>query len=182
MPSSERWRCAAGRLQGDCARLCPDCCAGGHCPARDKLATGHAPIPSPKPTSVDHIRFTTRQCTATNIDAVGADGRTALHIAAAEGQLLAVHALMSAGAGLDTCDSRGQLPLETAREAGHAHIVAALAAEQAKRDAVWRQITGAGSGAGAGCAGGLQDRMLSDLLAAKSAAGPSAAGSQECPF
>jgi ankyrin repeat protein len=82
-----------------------------------------------------------------------------------------VHALMSAGAALDTCDSRGQRPLETAREAGHVHIVAALATEQAKRDAVWSQITGAGA------AGGLTDGALSNLLPVKSAA-----GSRECPF
>jgi ankyrin repeat protein len=91
---------------------------------------------------------------------------------------MAVRALLSAGAALDTCDARGQLPVDTARAAGHAHIAAALAAEQAQRDAVWRKITGGGAGAAAG----LQERTLADILAANAAAKPSAAGSRECPF
>ena len=118
-----------------------------------------------------------RQCSAINIDAVGADGRTALHIASAAGHLPAVHALMEAGADTATADGAGVSPEEAAAAAGHIEVAYAIAAEQAQRDAVWRLVTGAAAPQGAtraaagvrGRSGGRSGGQPSALAAALAA-------------
>ena len=72
------------------------------------------------------------ECTALNLDAVGGDGRTALHTAAANGHRAVVRALADAGCDIDaTAD--GQTAAEIALAAGHFAIFEDLTAEAQKR-------------------------------------------------
>lgn len=72
------------------------------------------------------------ECTALNLDAVGGDGRTALHTAAANGHRAVVRALADAGCDIDaTAD--GQTAAEIALAAGHFTIFEDLTAEAQKR-------------------------------------------------
>jgi lysophospholipase len=54
------------------------------------------------------------------------DGRTALHLAAADGELEVVERLLSAGASANAVDRFGHTPLDEARRAAHAAVVARL--------------------------------------------------------
>ena len=101
------------------------------------------------------------ECTALNLDAVGGDGRTALHTAAANGHRAVVRALADAGCDIDaTAD--GQTAAEIALAAGHFTIFEDLTAEALKREQIWRAINGEAT------------------LAAAVAGG--ASGSKEAPF
>ena len=81
------------------------------------------------------------ECTALNLDAVGGDGRTALHTAAANGHRAVVRALADAGCAIDaTAD--GQSAAEIALAAGHFAIFEDLTAEAQKREQIWRAING----------------------------------------
>ena len=81
------------------------------------------------------------ECTALNLDAVGGDGRTALHTAAANGHRAVVRALADAGCDIDaTAD--GQTAAEIALAAGHFTIFEDLTAEAQKREQIWRAING----------------------------------------
>ena len=62
------------------------------------------------------------ECTATNLDAVGGDGRTALITAAAAGHLDVVRALCAAGADLEVVDFSGLNAGAAAEAAGHASV------------------------------------------------------------
>ena len=59
-------------------------------------------------------------------DAVTADGRSPLLLAAEAGSLPVVEALADAGAPLDTRATRGETPLGRAAAGGHAAVVALL--------------------------------------------------------
>jgi glutaminase len=66
------------------------------------------------------------------LDAASHDGRTALHLAAADGHLEVVRYLLASGVAFAPRDRWGHTPLDDARRAGQAEIVAALT-ESAKR-------------------------------------------------
>ena len=53
------------------------------------------------------------ECTAANVDAIGADGRTALMIAAANGHVSLVTALCNAGVDMEQIDGEGLTALST---------------------------------------------------------------------
>ena len=74
------------------------------------------------------------ECTALNLDAVGGDGRTALHTAAANGHRAVVRALADAGCDIDAA-ADGQTAAEIALAAGHFAIFEDLTAEAQKRAA-----------------------------------------------
>lgn len=82
------------------------------------------------------------ECTATNLDAVDADGRTALLIAAFNGHASVVRALLDAGCDMDAHDGTGATALDVAKAAGHDEVALMLQAEKVKRDAVWGAILG----------------------------------------
>ena len=82
------------------------------------------------------------ECTATSLEAVGADGRTALIIAAAAGHAPVVRCLLNAGADLSPADGRGLTAEGAAAESGHAEVCSMLREEHAAREAVWRAATG----------------------------------------
>jgi ankyrin repeat protein len=59
------------------------------------------------------------ECSATNLDAVDATGRTALMIAAARGHLSVLRALCDAGADVDPLDGNGRDAVAIAEAEGH---------------------------------------------------------------
>mmetsp|Transcript_25548 Transcript_25548/g.55533 ORF Transcript_25548/g.55533 Transcript_25548/m.55533 type:complete len:149 (+) Transcript_25548:137-583(+) len=88
---------------------------------------------------------TALECTATNLDAIGADGRTALITAAANGHLPVVRALINAGCDLDTTDCNGQTAVMVAESQGHTQISQAIQQEQGRRAAIWAAVKGESS-------------------------------------
>ena len=86
---------------------------------------------------------TALECTATNLDAVGADGRTALMIAASHGHAKVAKAMVAAGADLDVQDGDGKTALDIAEAGGFKDLAAMLREEAKKRAAQWDAIVGA---------------------------------------
>ena len=68
-----------------------------------------------------------------DIDRVDHFGRTALHLAASEGQLEVAQVLFRYGATLDMKDNRGDTPTDLAIRAGNHHIADAIRAEEIRR-------------------------------------------------
>ena len=120
---------------------------------------------------------TALECTATNLDAVGADGRTALMIACEAGHLEVAKAMANAGADIDVQDGAGRTAVDIAAGAGHERVAAMLRAEATKRRAAWDAIVGAS--AGGGDAASLE-QMLADLAGGGS--GARSATTREAPF
>jgi len=120
---------------------------------------------------------TALECTATNLDAVGADGRTALMIACEAGHLEVAKAMANAGADIDVEDGAGRTAIDIAAGAGHDRVAAMLRAEATKRRAAWEAIVGAS--AGGGDAASLE-QMLADLAGGGS--GARSATTREAPF
>jgi ankyrin repeat protein len=67
------------------------------------------------------------------VDAIGPQGRTALHYAAAAGYLRVSRLLLDHGASLALRDQQGQTALDLARAAGKTAIVELLAAQGTRR-------------------------------------------------
>ena len=120
---------------------------------------------------------TALECTATNLDAVGADGRTALMIACEAGHLEVAKAMANAGTDIDVQDGAGRTAVDIAAGAGHDRVAAMLRAEATKRRAAWDAIVGAS--AGGGDAASLE-QMLADLAGGGS--GARSATTREAPF
>ena len=76
--------------------------------------------------------------TGSNVDQVDAQGRSALHFAAAENQATIVHSLLSAGAAPNARDHEGCTPLHRAVEQQSIEIVTSLLAAGADRAAKTR--------------------------------------------
>eukprot|EP00959_Pyramimonas_sp_CCMP1952_P008877 185673-Pyramimonas_sp.AAC.1 len=85
------------------------------------------------------------ECTATNLDAIGADGRTALITGAANGHLEVVKVLMDAGCDLDIQDLSSRTAVAVAETEGHPHIAKAIKDEQERRAVFWSAIKGESS-------------------------------------
>ncbi|KAL1523671.1 hypothetical protein AB1Y20_018605 [Prymnesium parvum] len=79
------------------------------------------------------------ECSCTQLDAVGSDGRTALMIAAAHGHRAVCVALAAAGCDLDATDSEGKTAIDLAADDACRD---ALLGEQAKRQKLLRAICG----------------------------------------
>ena len=79
------------------------------------------------------------ECTATNLDAISADGRTAVMIAALNGHAAVCRALAEAGCDLEARDCDGKRAVDLAADAACRD---ALADEQRKRDLLWSAISG----------------------------------------
>ena len=120
---------------------------------------------------------TALECTATNLDAVGADGRTALMIACEAGQLEVAKAMANAGADIDVEDGAGRTAVDIAAGAGHDRVAAMLRAEATKRRAAWDAIVGASAG---GDDAASLEQMLADLAGGGS--GARSATTREAPF
>mmetsp|Transcript_31747 Transcript_31747/g.38341 ORF Transcript_31747/g.38341 Transcript_31747/m.38341 type:complete len:148 (-) Transcript_31747:126-569(-) len=112
---------------------------------------------------------TALECTATNLDAIGGDGRTALITAAGNGHLGVVKALMAAGCELDVTDLSGLTAAQVAEAAGHVGIADAIKKEQAHRTAIWAAISGEAP------KGGALPILTNTMMS-------SAKGGTECPF
>ena len=82
---------------------------------------------------------TALECTATNLDAIDADGRTALMIAATHGHAAVCRALAEAGCDLDARDCDGKRATDLAADAACRNV---LADEQRKLDMLWSLISG----------------------------------------
>ena len=80
------------------------------------------------------------ECTATNIDAVDADGCTALMIAASHGHAALVHALCDAGADVSPTNGDGLTAEQLAERAGHTACIERLHREAIRRQEVWSAI------------------------------------------
>jgi len=117
------------------------------------------------------------ECTATNLDAIGADGRTALMLAAMHGHLSVCAALCDAGADLDVCDGAGQSAEALAAASGHAQCAKLLASEATKRRALWSTIMGTGA---AGPTSSIEPRE--DVMAKLLAEAGLPKGAAESPF
>ena len=114
------------------------------------------------------------ECSATNLDAVDAEGRTALISAAANGHAAVVRALLDAGCDVDAADGAGMSAVDSATAAGHAAIAVTVEREKAKREALLNLICGPGTG---------KQGLPPELAALLSAGGsPGAGRSAEAPF
>ena len=80
------------------------------------------------------------ECTATNIDALDANGCTALMLAAGKGHTALVKALCDAGADTTFTDADGNTAEALAARAGHKACEERIAREAARREAVWSAI------------------------------------------
>ena len=141
-------------------------CSGGHQSTSLMKAARHGQV---------DLVVTALECTATNLDAVGADGKTALMIACANGHLGVAKAMADAGADIDATDGDGRKAVDIAEAAGHAKIADMLRAEAGKRAAVWDAI---GGGGGGGDASSLE-AMLSQLAGG---VGSTPGQTRESPF
>ena len=121
---------------------------------------------------------TALECTATNLDAVGADGRTALMIACEAGHLEVAKAMANAGTDIDVQDGAGRTAVDIAAGAGHDRVAAMLRAEATKRRAAWDAIVGASAGGGDDAAS--LEQMLADVAGGGS--GARSATTREAPF
>mmetsp|Transcript_8956 Transcript_8956/g.15350 ORF Transcript_8956/g.15350 Transcript_8956/m.15350 type:complete len:147 (-) Transcript_8956:156-596(-) len=135
---------------------------------RDECSGGYQSTPLMKAARSGHVELVAiaLECTATNMDAVGADGRTALITAAAHGHLAVVTALMNAGCDLDVEDCSGQTAVQVAEVAGNKDIAIAIQKGLAQRAAVWSAIKGESSK--------IPFSIPSEFL--------SSSGGKECPF
>ena len=122
------------------------------------------------------------ECTASNIDAVDASGRTALMIACVNGHADVARALMEAGCDLSAADGEGRSAERLAEAHGHAAVAAAVRAEEHKRAKVWAAIMGAPSVQQPSA--GLRAAELAppDDVMAKMAAASLPVGAREAPF
>ena len=80
------------------------------------------------------------ECSACNIDAPNASGRTALMISSAAGHIGMVRALCEAGADVTVLDGDGQTAQMLAAAAEHAECAALLLREQKRREEIWNTI------------------------------------------
>ena len=112
------------------------------------------------------------ECSAAAIDAVGADGRTPLAVACANGHGPLVRALLDAGAEVEPFD------ILSAAAAAHPKLLAELTAARAKRAALWAAIQGVAPPPAAPVAGGLPPELLCLGLGG----GKGASGAAESPF
>ena len=105
---------------------------------------------------------TALECTATNIDAVDQNGKTALMIAAQNGVVELVCALCNAGADTTLTDGDGLTAEKIAIQSGHELCAARLAKEQAKRNELMALI-------GLGASSALPSRQSnpSDVIMAR---------------
>ena len=82
------------------------------------------------------------ECSVVNLDAVDAEGRTALIIASSNGHAAVVRALLDAGCDIDATDGAGRAAVGAAAAAGHTAVVTCLREEKAKREAFMLSISG----------------------------------------
>ena len=120
------------------------------------------------------------ECTATNLDAVDAEGHTALMIAAANGHTALVTALCDAGADTSATDGDGHTAEQIAANAGHAACAARLHKEAGRRASIWAAINGGASG-GDGAPSSQAPRM-EDMMAKLLAEAGLPKGPAESPF
>ena len=113
------------------------------------------------------------ECTATNIDAVGADGCTALILAACQGHLRVVRALMDAGANLSCTDTQGRTAAEAAEAFGYTSVATAIRAEERRREELWATLTGEAR---------ARPPTTIEALLSDAGAVPSRGGPKESPF
>lgn len=124
---------------------------------------------------------TALECSALNIDAVDANGRTALMIAAAAGHKSMVRALCAAGAEVTCTDGNGKNAKAIAEEGGQPECVAILAKESESREKIWEAILGrAGMAPPKKTTSKVPDGE--DMMAKLLAEAGLSAGPKECPF
>ena len=97
-------------------------CSGGHQSTSLMKAARHGQV---------DLVVTALECTATNLDAVGADGKTALMIACANGHLGVAKAMANAGADIDATDGERRTALWLAAANAQLSLLRALIARGA---------------------------------------------------
>ena len=113
------------------------------------------------------------ECTATNLDAVDAEGRTALMIAAAGNRIALVRALCDAGADISATNCDGLAAADLATQAGHTECAERLREAASMRAQLLATMTGSSESAAP---------KMEDIMAKMLAEAGMPKGCNEAPF